>query len=73
MLDRESKREKNLEARAKEMRQKEKRAAEQSESTEKKASWAEQEKAVEEDFWKTVEAYTKKEEGLAAEDASGAQ
>ena len=66
MLDRESKREKNLEARAKEMRQKEKRAAETQESTETKATWAEQEKSIEEDFWKTVEAYTKKEEGYAA-------
>ena len=75
MLDRESKREKNLEARAKEMRQKEKRATETLESTETKATWAEQEKAIEDDFWKTVEAYAKKEEGDAAggeEAANGA-
>jgi len=72
MLERESKREKNLEARAKEMRQKEKRAQESQESTEKKASWAEQEKAVEEDFWRTVETYTLKEEGGVAPEENGA-
>jgi len=62
MLERESKREKNLEARAKEMRQKAARMAESQESTESKPSWAEQETAIEADFWKTVEAFSLKAE-----------
>ena len=57
MLERESKREKNLEARAKELRAKEKRAAEAANAennTEGKESWEENVKAIEEKFWETV-------------------
>ena len=61
MLERESKREKNLEARAKEMRQKEKRMAESQEGADgEKPTWAEQETAIEKDFWSTVEAFALK-------------
>ena len=61
MLERESKREKNLEARAKEMRQKEKRMAEAQEGADgEKPTWAEQETAIEKDFWSTVEAFALK-------------
>jgi len=55
MLERESKREKNLEARAKELRAKEKRAAEMaSGGAEEKEPWEESVKAIEEKFWETV-------------------
>jgi dynein intermediate chain 2 len=57
MLERESKREKNLEARAKEMRAKEKRAAEAAaggDVVDGKESWEESVKAIEEKFWETV-------------------
>ena len=61
MLERESKREKNLEARAKEMRQKEKRMAEAQEGADgEKPTWAEQGTAIEKDFWSTVEAFALK-------------
>jgi dynein intermediate chain 2 len=61
MLERESKREKNLETRAKEMRQKEKRMAESQEGADgEKPTWAEQETAIEKDFWSTVEAFALK-------------
>jgi len=55
MLERESKREKNLEARAKELRAKEKRAAELSagEPTEK-TPWEESVKGIEEKFWEMI-------------------
>jgi len=66
MLDRESKREKNLDARAKELRVKEKRAAEaEKEVKEPGTPWAEQEKSVEEAFWAAIDAHTKKEEAYA--------
>jgi len=70
MLERESKREKNLEARAKELRQKEKRAAElasQANDMEGKTPWEETVKKIEEDFWTAVGG---KE---APEDAAGEQ
>jgi len=75
MLERESKREKNLEARAKEMRQKVARQASseaQESSTEAKAPWEEQEKAIEEDFWKTVEAFSAKKAEPAEEEGEEA-
>lgn len=59
MLERESKREKNLEARAKELRQKEKRASEMTgggEDSEKTATpWDDQVKDIEAEFWKLVQ------------------
>ena len=76
MLERESKREKNLEARAKEMRKKEQRMAESQESSEQKATWQEQEKEIEEDFWRTIEAFSmekKLEVAAPAAEAEGAQ
>jgi len=57
MLERESKREKNLEARAKELRQKEKRASELAAAGPDSASktpWEETVKTIEEEFWKAV-------------------
>jgi len=56
MLERESKREKNLEARAKELRQKEKRNAEMAggDSDKNKPPWDEQVKGIEEEFWAVV-------------------
>jgi len=57
MLERESKREKNLEARAKELRQKEKRAQEmasQGDGTADKVPWEETVKKIEEEFWSQV-------------------
>jgi len=55
MLERESKREKNLETRAKELRQKEKRAAEmQSSEPTEKVPWEETVKEIEEGFWNTI-------------------
>merc|ERR1719207_29836 len=52
MLERESKREKNLEARAKELRAKEKRQAEQANKEEaEKTPWEESVKALEDKFW----------------------
>merc|ERR1719446_909030 len=57
MLERESKREKNLEARAKELRIKEKRASEMKVTGEgeKVTPWEEQVKDVEAEFWKLVQ------------------
>jgi len=57
MLERESKREKNLEARAKELRIKEKRASEMKATGEgeKATPWEEQVKDVEAEFWKLVQ------------------
>jgi hypothetical protein len=55
MLERESKREKNLEARAKELRAKEKRAAEAATAeTVDKTPWEETVKGIEEQFWETI-------------------
>jgi len=59
MLERESKREKNLEARAKELRVKEKRAAEQAQGApggeaEGKVPWEDRQKEIEQEFWKLV-------------------
>ena len=56
MLERESKREKNLEARAKELRQKEKRNAEMAggDGDKDKLPWDEQVKGIEEEFWAVV-------------------
>ena len=55
MLERESKREKNLEARAKELRAKEKRAAEAASAVPvEKAPWEETAKTIEEKFWECV-------------------
>lgn len=59
MLERESKREKNLEARAKELRVKEKRAAEQASQSnggdvEGKMPWEERQQQIESEFWKLV-------------------
>ena len=67
MLERESKREKNLEARAKELRQKEKRASEMkaAEGAADLASWEEQLKTIEADFWRSVQ--TKEERAPASD------
>jgi dynein intermediate chain 2 len=55
MLERESKREKNLDARAKELRQKEKRASEQAAGDQtEKAPWEETVKGIEEKFWEAI-------------------
>ena len=55
MLERESKREKNLEARAKELRAKEKRAAEAASAVPvEKAPWEGTGKSIEEKFWECV-------------------
>ena len=56
MLERELKREKNLEARAKELRQKEKRNAELAggDGDKSKTPWEEQVKGIEEEFWAVV-------------------
>ena len=55
MLERESKREKNLEARAKELRAKEKRAAEMSSADPtEKTPWEESVKEIEEKFWELI-------------------
>lgn len=55
MLERESKREKNLEARAKEQRAKEKRAAEAAnQKPEESTPWEDTVKGIEEKFWETV-------------------
>jgi len=55
MLERESKREKNLEARAKELRAKEKRASELAASDPvEKTPWEENVKAIEEKFWEMI-------------------
>ena len=55
MLERESKREKNLEARAKELRAKEKRAAEQAGHTAAETTpWEESVKEIEEKFWALI-------------------
>ena len=69
MLERESKREKNLEVRAKELRQKEKKQAESAADNmmENKVPWEEQLKEVEEKFWTSVQAGE-----AAAESAVGA-
>ena len=71
MLERESKREKNLETRAKELRQKERKAAEASaqvgESTE---PWEDKVKKLEEDFWSIVNAGQENEPANEAAAAS---
>ena len=55
MFERESKREKNLEARAKELRAKEKRQAEAANAVaEEKTPWEDTVKSIEEKFWETV-------------------
>ena len=57
MLERESKREKNLEARAKELKQKENKAREaaaQESAAGEKAPWEETVKTIEEEFWATI-------------------
>ena len=57
MFERESKREKNLEARAKELRAKERREAENKKSAdagEKKAPWEDTQKELEDKFWAIV-------------------
>ena len=69
MLDRESKREKNLEARAKELRNLAKKAemeAKNKGDEEKGTPWAEEEKNVEEEFWKAIDELSKKDEAYAA-------
>jgi len=67
MVDRESKREKNLEARAKELRAREKRMAEQHKEVVKEVvKWAEQEKQVEEAFWKAIDDAAKRDEEAGA-------
>ena len=65
MLDRETKREKNLETRAKELRAKEKRALEQAsgDMNSNKTPWEEMVKSVEEDFWKYINADEKDGKG----------
>jgi hypothetical protein len=62
MLERESKREKNLEARAKELKQKERRAGEASEGdgAAPAVDWETQQKEVEAAFWATVNANEEK-------------
>jgi len=56
MLERETQREKNLAVRAKELRQKEKKAQESAGTTlETKTPWEEQVKGIEEKFWETVQ------------------
>ena len=56
MLERESKREKNLEARQKELRQKEKRQTEMAAGDPvDKVPWEEQVKQIEEKFWESVQ------------------
>ena len=69
MFDRESKREKNLEARAKELRQKAKKGGDGGNSKDEPevVPWAEQEKQVEEEFWKSIDELAKKDEAYAAE------
>jgi len=72
MLDRESKREKNLEARAKEIRQKEKRASEMAAASAEDANktpWEETVKTIEESFWAAVggKEATEEAEGGGAE------
>ena len=71
MLERESKREKNLEARAKEIRQKEKRAQEMAsagDASAEKTPWEETVKGIEENFWAMVGKDGKEEkDGEAAE------
>mmetsp|Transcript_46296 Transcript_46296/g.76595 ORF Transcript_46296/g.76595 Transcript_46296/m.76595 type:complete len:571 (-) Transcript_46296:17-1729(-) len=65
MLERESKREKNLEARAKELRAKEKRASEMAGSEDKnKSPWEEQVKTIEEEFWSIVNEQEAKDAGV---------
>ena len=57
MLERESKREKNLEARAKELKQKENKAREaaaQESAAGEKTPWEETVKTIEEEFWATI-------------------
>ena len=56
MLERESKREKNLEARGKELRQKEKKAQEAAaqDANPEKTPWDETVKSIEEKFWETI-------------------
>ena len=55
MFERESKREKNLEARAKELRQKEKKVAEAASGDQgEKTPWEESVKVIEEQFWSMV-------------------
>eukprot|EP00965_Chrysotila_dentata_P081558 2692665-Pleurochrysis_carterae.AAC.1 len=68
MLERESKREKNLEARAKELRQKEKRQSEMAsnDAEKNKTPWEEQVKSIEEEFWSIVGEQEQKD-GAAAE------
>ena len=69
MLDRESKREKNLEARAKELRNLAKKAEAEAKNKgdeEKGTPWAEEEKNVEEEFWKAIDELSKKDEAYAA-------
>jgi len=66
MLERESKREKNLEARAKELKAKAKRAEEASkEQASEGTPWEDTVKEIEEKFWTTV--------GIKAEDATAAE
>lgn len=69
MLERESKREKNLEARAKELRQKEKRAAEsnQGDANANKEPWEDTVKKLEEEFWGIVNEQEPKEGGESKE------
>jgi len=70
MLERESKREKNLEARAKELRQKEKRAAESqgADPNANKEPWEDTVKKLEEDFWSIVNEQDQKEGGEASKE-----
>jgi len=67
MLERESKREKNLEARQKELRQKEKRQTEMAavEATDK-LPWEEQVKNIEEKFWESIQSSESKAEADGA-------
>jgi len=69
MLERESKREKNLEARVKELRQKEKRAQEvaaQGDGSAGQTPWEETVKKIEEDFWAQVGGKESAEEAAEA-------
>lgn len=67
MLERESKREKNLEARQKELRQKEKRQTEMAAADPvDKVPWEEQVKQIEEKFWESIQQAESKAEAEGA-------
>jgi len=67
MLERESKREKNLEARQKELRQKEKRQTEMAAADPvDKLPWEEQVKTIEEKFWESIQKSESKSEADGA-------